>query len=95
VLDKIDEEIRELRVELAQGDNHKTRAELGDVLFSLAQLARHLDVDAEEALREADAKFERRFRHMEAQLARQGREPSQAAADELESLWLLAKRELG
>jgi nucleoside triphosphate diphosphatase len=95
VLDKIEEEIRELRGALATRDTAEVHAELGDVLFSLAQAARHLGVDAEAALRAANAKFERRFRHMEAVLATQGRTPGEVDNAELESLWLLAKRELG
>jgi MazG family protein len=95
VLDKIEEEIRELRAELAAGHQAQVRAELGDLLFSLAQFSRHLDIDAEGALRDADAKFERRFRHMEAALAEQGKSVAQAGPDELDSLWLQAKRQLG
>jgi ATP diphosphatase len=95
VLDKIEEEVRELRAALAGNDAAAVRAEMGDLLFSLAQSARHLGIDAEGALREANAKFERRFRHMEATLAAQGRDAAQAGAEELESLWLQAKRELG
>lgn len=95
VLDKVDEELRELRAALASRDAEAMRAEMGDLLFSLAQSARHLGIDAEGALRQASAKFERRFRHMEATLSAQGRSADQAGADELESLWLQAKQELG
>jgi ATP diphosphatase len=95
VLDKIEEELRELRAAQAGHDADAIRAEMGDLLFSLAQSARHLGVDAEGALRDANAKFERRFRHMEATLAAQGRDAAQAGAEELEALWLQAKRELG
>ena len=80
VLDKIDEEIEELRVEMRSGDRDKIRAELGDVLFESGATRASPGVDAEAALRQADSKFERRFRHMEAQLAQQGREAAQAAA---------------
>ncbi len=72
MLEKVEEEIRELRSELATQDRARIREELGDVLFSLAQTARHLGIDAEGALRDAGAKFERRFRHMEAALAEAG-----------------------
>lgn len=95
VLEKVEEEIRELRSELATQDRDRIREELGDVLFSLAQTARHLGIDAEGALRDAGVKFERRFRHMEAALQKQDRQPVQADADELETLWRQAKRELG
>lgn len=65
--------------------------ELGDLLFTIANLARHLEVDAEGALRRASLKFERRFRAMEARLAAAGRRPEDADPDELERLWNEAK----
>jgi tetrapyrrole methylase family protein/MazG family protein/ATP diphosphatase len=95
VLDKIAEECSELREALVAGDAAASQAELGDLLFSVAQLARHLPADPEDALRGASAKFERRFRHVEALLAAEGRTPRDADAAELESLWARAKRDLG
>jgi MazG family protein len=95
VIDKVEEECAELREALATGDPAATRAELGDLLFSLAQLARHLGADPEAALRASSAKFERRFRRMEDWLAEQGRTPRDADAAELEALWARAKREGG
>jgi nucleoside triphosphate diphosphatase len=95
VLGKVEEEVRELNGALESGDPEQAREELGDVLFSIAQLARHLGADPEEALRAANAKFERRFRRMERILAEHGRHPSDAAPDELEALWARAKREVG
>jgi MazG family protein len=95
VIDKVEEECMELREALAAGNAVETRAELGDLLFSLAQLARHLGTDPEAALRAASAKFERRFRRMEDWLAGQGRTPRDAGAAELEALWQRAKREGG
>jgi MazG family protein len=95
VLAKVEEECTELRTALLAGDGDAARAELGDVLFSLAQLARHLPADPEEALRAANAKFERRFRRMESLLAAEGRTPRHADPGELEDLWLRAKREVG
>jgi ATP diphosphatase len=95
VLDKVEEECRELRAALSAGDAHARQAELGDVLFSLAQLARKLDADPEAALRAANAKFERRFRRIEAWLAASGRTPRDAAMAELEALWTRAKQEEG
>ena len=95
VLGKVEEEVRELQGALAAGDAKHAREELGDLLFSVAQLARHLEADPEEALRAANAKFERRFRRMEQQLAQQGRNPRDAAPDELEALWAEAKRDVG
>jgi uncharacterized protein YabN with tetrapyrrole methylase and pyrophosphatase domain len=93
VLDKMREEIDELQVALASGQGRQVEEELGDLLFSVAQAARHLRVDPEGALRDASAKFERRFRHMEAQLAERGLGPADVAADELEALWARAKQE--
>ncbi len=69
--------------------------ELGDLLFALTQVARHLDIDAEAALRAANAKFERRFRQVEAHLAGRGLTPRDVDMAELEALWSRAKRELG
>jgi MazG family protein len=92
VLDKIDEEIGELRAEIAAGaPSERLAEELGDVLFSCVNLARHFKVDPEAALRGANAKFEARFRWIEAALARQGRRPEEVDLDELERLWQLAK----
>ena len=67
--------------------------ELGDLLFAIANLARHLAVDPEAALRRTNGKFERRFRRIEALLAESGRTPADASLDELETLWQQAKRE--
>jgi len=95
VLQKVEEECRELRSALAAGEAAQAREELGDLLFSVAQLARHLEADPEDALRSACAKFERRFRRIEHLLAEQGRHPPDATSDELEALWARAKREIG
>jgi ATP diphosphatase len=95
VLDKVDEEIAELRHELATGAVDKAREELGDLLFALTQAARHLGIDPEAALRDANGKFERRFRHVEASLAKDGLVASDVHMDRLEALWGVAKRELG
>ena len=75
--------------------DQRYHVEFGDLLFSLAQFARHAGIDPEAALRAANAKFERRFRRMEAWLAEQGRSPCDATPDELETLWAKAKQELG
>jgi tetrapyrrole methylase family protein/MazG family protein/ATP diphosphatase len=91
VLDKLQEEIAELRVELAAGDRTKAHEELGDILFVCANIARHLDVDPEEALRGANAKFVRRFEFIEAALREEGRSPAQSDLGEMEALWMMAK----
>ena len=93
VVDKIEEELGELRSELAAGkiDQARITDELGDVLFAVANLARHCNVDPEAALRSTNAKFERRFRYLERRLADQGRKPAGATLEEMESLWQEAK----
>jgi MazG family protein len=95
VLAKVEEEVVEMKEAATSGDTGHVREELGDLLFSVVQAARHLGVDAEAALREANAKFERRFRDMEAQLGAQGRLVSGATAAALEALWAQAKRNVG
>ena len=95
VLDKMREEIDELQTALASGQAAEVYEELGDLLFSSAQAARHLRVDPEGALRDASAKFERRFRQMEARLAERGLGPADVTAEELEALWARAKQETG
>lgn len=91
VFDKLAEEIEELRVEIAAGDKDKAREELGDLLFVVANLARKLDVEPEDALRGANAKFARRFGFIEAELARDGRTPDQSTLEEMDRLWDAAK----
>jgi MazG family protein len=93
VIDKIEEELGELRVELAAGtiDPKRVTDELGDVLFAVANLARHCKVDPEAALRGTNDKFERRFRFIETRLAEQGRKPADATLEEMETLWQEAK----
>jgi nucleoside triphosphate diphosphatase len=93
ILDKLEEELRELRAELASGDTRRIEDEFGDVLFVVVNLARHLKLDPETALRSTNAKFERRFRFIEAQLAAEGRAPDGASLDEMEALWQRAKTE--
>jgi MazG family protein len=91
VLDKLDEERRELAEAREDADPARVREELGDVLFTLVNLARTLGVDAEAAMREANEKFYRRFRLMEADGARQGRPLNEMSIEELEALWVAAK----
>jgi len=92
VLDKIEEEIREVRAELDQGAPAARIAdEIGDLLFALANLARHMKIDPEAALRGCNVKFERRFRSIEQALEQQGKTPKDASLDEMEALWVQAK----
>ena len=92
VLDKLREELAELEVEIDAGDQAKAREELGDLLFVCANLARKLDVEPEDALRAANAKFARRFASIEAALAKTGRTPDQSDLAEMDGLWDEAKR---
>ncbi len=94
VLAKIEEEITEVRHEIAGAAPPERLAdELGDVLFAVANLARHLKLDPESALRGTNAKFERRFRRIEAWLADDGRTPADSTLAEMDALWERAKGE--
>ena len=92
VMEKLREETLELEVEIAAGDLHKAQEELGDLLFVCANLARKLGCDPETALRQANGKFIRRFKHIEAKLAEQGRKPEESDLAEMDALWNDAKR---
>lgn len=92
VFDKIDEEVAELKHEIVTNGSHdRLEDELGDLLFGLVNLARHLDVDPESALRHTNAKFERRFHRIEETLAAEGRHPAEASLEDLEAAWQAAK----
>ncbi len=93
VLAKLREEIAEIEAELDAADvrNERIADEVGDLLFAAVNLARHAGTDPEQALRAANAKFERRFAAIEAALAEQGRKPGEASLDEMEALWQAAK----
>lgn len=91
VVDKLDEETAELKVEIANGDLPKAREELGDLLFVMANLARKLDVEPEDALRLTNQKFVRRFASIENALAAEGRTPDQSDLAEMDALWNAAK----
>jgi MazG family protein len=93
VTDKIAEETRELAEAHTSGQSSKVAEEFGDLLFAMANLARHFKLDPEDALRAANAKFVRRFRAIEAGLEAQGRRPEDATLDEMETLWQKAKHE--
>jgi len=91
VLDKIREEIIEVEAEIAEDSAQALSNEVGDLLFAAVNLARHLKVDPEAALRSANAKFERRFAHIEMRLAEGGQTPDGASLNEMERLWDEAK----
>jgi len=91
VLGKIAEEAEELAEATSGSSSAQIDEELGDLLFSVVNFARHLEVDAEGALRRANLKFERRFRAMEAALAASGRAADEVDSETLEQLWDVAK----
>ncbi len=94
VIDKIDEEVEELRVEFNDGaDPARVADEIGDLLFACVNLARHAGIDAESALRHGNHKFERRFRRIEAMLVETGRSPEQSSLEEMDRLWDAVKAE--
>jgi len=91
VLEKIAEESAEVLEAHEAGDQAATAEEIGDLLFVLANFARHCDVDPEAALRGTNAKFERRFGYVEAKLRASGRSPQQSNLEEMDALWNEAK----
>jgi ATP diphosphatase len=94
LFDKLQEEIAELQGELSQSaekKNARVEEEVGDLFFVLVNLARHLSVDPESALKKTNRKFRRRFQWMEQQLRGSGKGPDQANTEELEALWQHAK----
>jgi ATP diphosphatase len=94
VLDKLAEESAEIvEAQQAGADPTKLEEEMGDLLFVAVNLARHLNVEPESALRRANAKFVRRFKAIEAALAKEERTPAEATLDEMEALWQAAKKD--
>ena len=91
VIAKIREELTEVEAELDEASPERLRDEIGDVLFAVANLARHMDVDAEGALRGANEKFRKRFAHIEANIGRTGHTMESADLETMEKLWVEAK----
>jgi nucleoside triphosphate diphosphatase len=92
VLDKAEEEIRELKEAVAIGKDADIAEELGDLLFVLANVARWKNLDPDTVLRQANAKFERRFKLVESMLRERGKTPEQSDLAEMEALWNVAKK---
>jgi len=92
VVDKVREELDEVLEAMSENDPEAIGEEIGDLLFVVSNLARHLKVDPETALRAANAKFERRFRFIEQALREAGRSMEDCALDELDALWGEAKK---
>jgi ATP diphosphatase len=91
VLAKIREEANEIEAELKAGETDKAAREVGDLLFAVVNLARHLNADPESVLRQTNAKFERRFASIERALSARGRSPREATLAEMDALWDEAK----
>lgn len=92
ILDKIEEEIAELREALADGRPEKVSDELGDLIFALVNIGRHVKADPENALRGTNTKFRRRFNHIETSLSDNGETLQAASLERMEDLWQAAKR---
>jgi ATP diphosphatase len=91
VLDKIIEEARELTDAVADGNSPHTEEEFGDLLFTFVNLGRHLNIDAEIALKKTNSKFKKRFDFIETELEKQGKHPQDASLSEMDVLWDKAK----
>lgn len=93
VFEKIDEEIKELREAIEYKEKKDVFEEMGDLLFSCVNLARHLDVDSEESLRACNKKFEQRFSYIEDKVNQSGRKMLDVSLEELEEMWQEAKKQ--
>jgi len=91
VLEKITEELDELRESMASGDKAAMQEEFGDLMFVLANLARHLGFDPEAAVRQANQKFERRFNAIEVELKARGKPPKESTLAEMDAIWNAVK----
>jgi tetrapyrrole methylase family protein / MazG family protein len=92
VWEKLSEELQELRASIAREKRAKIEEEVGDVLFSLVNLARFLEINPDEALHKTTTKFIQRFQFIERELSRQGKTPKQATLAEMDALWEQAKQ---
>ena len=91
VIEKVEEELKELKLEIQQNNNQNIKDELGDLLFSIVNLSRHLELDASEAINQANHKFVKRFRLMEAEISKDNQEIDNLTSDELEEFWVKIK----
>src|SRR5262249_39967347 len=98
IFDKLQEEMHELKEVIARGGDGTRRErledEIGDMLFVIVNIARYLKIDSESALKRANRKFKSRFRYMETELAKQGKNLEQTPLEEMEALWQKAKSEI-
>ncbi len=91
MFDKVEEEIAELRTAVDGGDDGMIQEEIGDLLFTIANIARKVEVNAEEALQAANRKFMRRFTSMERTVREKGRNLDQLTLEQMDALWDEAK----
>lgn len=94
VVEKIDEELVELREAVAADDSNAIEDELGDLLFAVTNVARHLRIDPEQSLKKATSKFEKRFREVEAQAGADNKKLTELSADILDQYWCRAKEQV-
>ena len=92
VLDKVDEEMTELKEAVALKDPENIKDEMGDVLFSLVNLSRFLDINPEDALRMSISKFETRFSQVEKELKKRGKSLTESTLEEMDEIWNLVKK---
>jgi tetrapyrrole methylase family protein/MazG family protein len=92
IFTKIDEEVAELREAVATNDRHHVEEEVGDLLFTLANIARRMEINPEEALQRTNRKFKERFEHIEKALQEQGKSFEETTLAEMDALWDEAKR---
>ena len=91
VIEKVEEELKELKHEIQQNNKENSQEELGDLLFSIVNLSRHLEIDASEAINQANHKFVKRFSLMEEEIAKDNQEIGNLTSDELEEFWVKIK----
>ncbi len=91
IFDKFDEEIAELKEAVSRGENENAAEEIGDLLFVVINLARHLDVEPETALKKTNRKFRKRFKFIESELGHRGRPLAEASLSEMDDLWNRSK----
>ena len=91
VIEKVEEELKELKFEIQQNNNEYIKDELGDLLFSIVNLSRHLGIDASEAINQANHKFVKRFRLMEEEISKDNQEIDNLSSDKLEEFWIKIK----
>ena len=91
VIEKVEEELIELKLEIQKNNQKNIKDELGDLLFSVINLSRHLEIDASEAINQANHKFEKRFKLMEQEIAKNNQEIENLTSEELEEFWVKIK----